>query len=127
MEVDVSRRVDQVDFVLLPIDRVVDGDGARFHGDAAFPLDLEIVEDLFAELAHRDRAALQQQLIGERAFAVVDMGDDREVANETLIKHGAIRQERGGMQKVAGHVASGSRDRRADSIGKRDRLKERPR
>ena len=60
MEIDVAGRVDQIQLVLLAVQRVVDGDGAGLHGDAAFPLDLKVVENLIAELAQRDRTALQQ-------------------------------------------------------------------
>ena len=62
--------------------RVMDGDGSGLHRDAPVPLDIEIVEDLLLELTLGDRPRLEQQLVGERALAVVNVGDDREVTNK---------------------------------------------
>ena len=55
VKVDVARRVDQVQFVDLAVVLVVDRDGAGFDRDAPFAFDVQIIEDLFAELALRDR------------------------------------------------------------------------
>jgi hypothetical protein len=52
------------------------------NGDAAFAFEVHGVEELVLEFALRDRAGLEQKLVREGALAVIDMGDDREVANE---------------------------------------------
>ncbi len=42
-----ARRIDEVELVILPVlCRVVQGNGAGLDGDAAFPLDVHVVEDL---------------------------------------------------------------------------------
>ncbi len=53
MEVDVPGRIDQVELVVLPIERVMDGDGPRLDGDASVALDLQVVEHLVAKFARR--------------------------------------------------------------------------
>ena len=93
VEVDVAGGIDEVQFVGLPVVDILDGDGAGLHGDAAFAFDVEIVEQLVFEFALRDRPGLEQQLVRERALAVVDVGHDREVANEAGV------HESGQLQK----------------------------
>ena len=82
-EVLVSRRVEQVDLVAL----VLELHHARRHRDAALLLHLHPVGrrvPLLAPSLHRprevDRAAVQQQLLGEGRLAGVRMADDRERA-----------------------------------------------
>ncbi|KAK1774102.1 hypothetical protein QBC45DRAFT_425873 [Copromyces sp. CBS 386.78] len=52
----------------------------RFDRDAALALDIELVQDLLVSIAGHDRARVLQQPVGERALAVVDVGDDTEVS-----------------------------------------------
>ena len=66
---------------------MLEGHHRRAHGDAALALDLHPVRAHAAALAARldlagelDRAAEQQQLLGERGLAGVGMGDDGEGA-----------------------------------------------
>jgi hypothetical protein len=47
--------------------------------------DFQIIENLFTEFALSNRAALQQQLIGQRAFAMVNMSHDAEIADELRV------------------------------------------
>ena len=107
MKVDVPRRVDQIQLVLLPVERVIDRHGTSFDGDAPLSFHLQVVQDLFAELPLSDRTALQQQLVSQRAFAVVNVGDNRKVANKPLIKHGSSKQE--GMILAGTHERAGDR------------------
>ena len=44
-------------------------------------LQVHVVEQLLAELALGDGAGHFEQPIGQRALAVVDVGDDREIAD----------------------------------------------
>ena len=81
-EVDMAGRVDEVQLVGLAFMLVQDGDGPRLDGDAPVPLDVEVVQNLLFELPLGDRPGFEQQLVGQRALAVVDVGDDREVTNE---------------------------------------------
>jgi hypothetical protein len=49
--------------------------------DAAFLLDVARVHHAFGDvLVRRERAGLVQELVDERGLAVVDVGDDRDVA-----------------------------------------------
>src|SRR6185312_14420558 len=67
--------------------RVVEAHGLRLDGDAALALDVHRIEHLVVELALRHRPAAQQQPVGQRALAVVDMGDDREIADQRQVGH----------------------------------------
>ncbi len=87
-EVDMARRVHQVQHVgLAVLRRVVEPHGLRLDGDAALALDVHRIEHLVVELALAHRAAAHQQAIGQRALAVVDMGDDREIADQRQVGH----------------------------------------
>jgi hypothetical protein len=81
-KVDVARRVHQVELVGLAIlGRIVEANGLRLDGDAALALDIHGIEDLLLHLAQRDVAAQLDQPIREGRLAVIDMGDDREIAD----------------------------------------------
>ncbi len=54
----------------------------RLDGDAAFLFQLHIVEHLLAHVARRHRAGGLDQAIGQRAFAVIDMRDDRKIPDQ---------------------------------------------
>ena len=57
-EVDVPRRVDQIDLIVEPVARaVLKGDALRFDGDAALALEVHRVEHLILHLAGREPAA----------------------------------------------------------------------
>ena len=60
----------------------------HLDGDAAFAFEVHVVEDLVAKIARGDGAGLEEELIGQGAFAVVDVGDDGVVADELRIGHG---------------------------------------
>ena len=51
VEIDVPRRVDQVDFVVLALERVINGDGPGLDGDPPVAFDLQIVEHLLPKFA----------------------------------------------------------------------------
>src|SRR5439155_5793772 len=87
-EIDVSGGVDEGELVGGALVVEVDGDGVHLDGDAALALEVHVVEDLVAEVALGDGAGLEEELIAEGALAVVDVGDDREVADEFRIGHG---------------------------------------
>jgi hypothetical protein len=46
------------------------------NGNAAFAFEIHRVEELVLEFALRDGAGFEQELVRERAFAVIDVGDD---------------------------------------------------
>ncbi len=84
-EIDVAGRVDQVELVELALVRPGHAHRLGLDRDAALALEIHRVEHLLAHLALRDRARELQDAIGQRRLAVVDVRDDREVANAGLL------------------------------------------
>ncbi len=80
-EVDVSRRVDQIQYIGLSVPGfVLHLDGVALDGDALFALEVHVVQHLRLHFALRQRVGLLEQPVGQRTLAVVDVGDDAEVA-----------------------------------------------
>jgi hypothetical protein len=75
--------VDQVELVALPMD----ADRLGLDGDPALALELHRVEQLVAHLALGDGVGQLEDPVRERRLPVVDVGDDREVADPALL-HG---------------------------------------
>ena len=74
--------VDQVQLVSLAVLRGVHhADRVGLDGDAALALEVHGVEDLGLHLARGERSGELQQAVGQRGFAVVDVRDDREIAD----------------------------------------------
>ena len=88
-EVDVAGGVDEVEDVELAVlGGVFEADGLGLDGDAALALDVHRVEELLLHLAVGDGAGRLDQPVGERRLAVVDVGDDGEVADMRGVGHG---------------------------------------
>ena len=82
-EIDVPGRVDHVELVGLPVARLVaQRDALGLDGDAALALEVHRVEHLRLHLAVLQAAAQLDEPVGQRRLAVVDVRDDREVADE---------------------------------------------
>ncbi len=90
MEIDVPGGIDQVVEVFLLRDRVgvKDRDCGGFDGDAALALQVHIVKELGFHFPLGDGPGAFQQPIGQRGLAMVDVGDDAEVANLNIVGHG---------------------------------------
>ena len=77
-----ARGVDEVEIVG---DAVVAGvreaDGVALDGDAPLPLDVHGVQDLVPELTFSHHAGPLDKAVRQGGLAVVDMGDDAEVAD----------------------------------------------
>ena len=81
-EVDVTGGVDEVELMELAVPRpVVEAYRVALDGDAALALDVHVVEHLVAELPRLHRPARLDQPIRKRRLAVIDVGDDAEVAD----------------------------------------------
>ena len=81
-KVDVAGRVDQVQYVVIAVARLVfEADGLRLDGNAALALDIHGIEHLLLHLALFQPAGELNQPVGKRGLAVVDMRNDREVAD----------------------------------------------
>jgi len=78
----VSRGVDQVQLVVAAVGGPVRHcDGVHLDCDPALPLEVHGVEDLRPHLAEGERAGPLEQPVGQRRLAVIDVRDDREVAD----------------------------------------------
>ena len=81
-EVDVAGRVDEVELVGLAVaGGVEDAHRLGLDRDPALALELHRVEQLGAHEPRVDRLGQLEDAIGQRRLAVVDVGDDREVAD----------------------------------------------
>ena len=81
-EVDVAGRVDQMQVVGLAVaGAVLDPHRLRLDRDPALALEVHRVEHLGAHLALVDRPGQLEDAIGQGRFPMVDVGDDREVAD----------------------------------------------
>ena len=79
-EVDVARRVDEVQLVRLPVvRRVRQRHRVHLDRDAALALEVHRVEQLLFHLAPLHRLGDLEQPVGQRRLAVVDVRDDAEV------------------------------------------------
>ena len=71
----------------LLLEKIIHADSARLDGDAALALEVHVVEQLLLHLADGDRLALLEQTVGKGGFAVVNMCNNREIANLLTIFH----------------------------------------
>ena len=95
-EIGVARRVDDVDQVLA----VVDGGVLGENRDAALALEVGVVHRALGDaFVDAKRAALVQQGIDQRRFAVIDVGDDCDVPAERV---GDVRAGGGARTRFGG-------------------------
>ena len=84
-EVDMAGRVDEVEAVGQAVPRrVLQADGPRLDRDPLLALEVHRVEDLARHLARVDRVRHLEQPVGQRGLAVIDVRDDREIAQAVL-------------------------------------------
>ncbi len=101
-------RVDQVQVVDLAVSRpVLDPNRLCLDRDPALPLEVHRVEHLGTHFLRVDGAGDLEDAVGQGRLAVVDVGDDREVAN--VVHRGA---EYGDWRAGPGWLARGSCRRR---------------
>ncbi len=100
-KVNVTGGVDQVEDVGLAIlRRVFDPHGVGLDRDTALALDIHAVQHLRLHIACSHRAGHLDEPVGEGGFAVVDMGHDREVADEIKLGHARRIAESLGARKI---------------------------
>ena len=88
-EIHVPGGVDEVELVTLAVaGLVVQPDGVGLDGDAALALEVHGVEHLVLALAQAQSAGELEQAVGQRGLAVVNVGDDGEVADARGLGHG---------------------------------------
>ena len=89
VEVHVSGRVDEVQLIFLSVgSHIRDAHGLRLDGDAALAFQIHLVQVLLAGLALADDLGQLKDAVGKGGLAVVDMGDDAEIANMIQTGHG---------------------------------------
>ena len=89
VEVHVSGRVDEVQLIFLSVgSHIGDAHGLRLDGDAALAFQIHLVQVLLAGLALADDLGQLKDAVGKGGLAVVDMGDDAEIANMIQTGHG---------------------------------------
>ncbi len=87
-KVDMAGRVDQVQGIgLAVIGLVQQANGLRLDGDAAFAFQIHRIQNLFLHFTGCQPTALLNQPVGQRRFAVVDMRDNREIADQGRVGH----------------------------------------
>ena len=57
----------------------------RLDGNAALALEVHVVEDLVLHLLGSEGFGVLEKAIGKGGFAVIDMGDNAEVARKKLL------------------------------------------
>ena len=78
-----ARRVDQVELVGLAVLRLIgDPDRLGLDRDAALALEIHGIQHLLLHLPAAERTGALEQAIRQRRLAMVDVGDDREVADQ---------------------------------------------
>ena len=104
-----SRRVDEIQLVGLAVSRRVrERGGLRLDRDAALALDVHRIEHLGLHLAIGQAAATLDDPVGQRALAVVDVGDDGEVSDVIHEGRSSGRARgAGGAGRVGAKVAAG--------------------
>ncbi len=75
-------RVDEIELVALAVllGRVIKSDRLRLDGDAALAFQLQGIEHLVLHFAGFEPTANLDEAVRQRGLAVIDVGDDREIA-----------------------------------------------
>ena len=74
--------IDQIEDVVFTICRdVFHAGGLKLDSDAAFALQLHVVEELLLHVPNGNGAGVLQEPVGKGGFPMVDVGDDAEIAD----------------------------------------------
>ena len=82
MEIDMTWRIDQVEFICVAIAGIIHDNGTCFDRNSTSPLELHVVQQLLLHFSLRNGPRVFEQAVGQSAFAVVDVGDNTEVADQ---------------------------------------------
>ena len=87
-KIHVPRRVDDIELIGAAIaGRIAQRHALRLDGDAALPLQIHRIEHLLGHFPFAQTAADLNEAVGERGLAVIDVRDDRKIANMPHISH----------------------------------------
>ncbi len=79
-----ARRVDQVQDVIVSVrGGIFHAYRVRLDRDPALPFQVHIIQDLVGHFALRNGVREFEQAVGQRGFAVIDVGDDAEISYVT--------------------------------------------
>ena len=81
-EIYMTGRVDEVEMIGHAIPgRVRQAYGLAFDGNSPLSFDIHGIQDLILEVPVRNHIRKLNESVGQRGFAMVDMGDDAEISN----------------------------------------------
>ncbi len=85
-KIDMSRRIDQIQDIILAVRRLVpETNGVGLDGNAPLPLEVHVVQDLVGACCGHfpvgKRSRVFENPVGECRFAVIDMGNNAEVSD----------------------------------------------
>ena len=83
-----TRRINEIELVHLPLIRIFHLYGMALDRDAPLALQIHIIQHLLLKIPVGQRSRLQQQLVGQRALPVIDMGYDTKIPD---ILHASVR------------------------------------
>ena len=110
-----TRGINQVEDVDLAIGRgVFHAGGLELDGDAAFTLQLHVVEKLRLHVASRNSAGVLQEPVGQGGFTVVNMGDDAEITDP--LNGNVSHRAGGGFMGAAASLGDGSLGRNGQLV-----------
>ena len=99
-KIHVPRSVDQIELINLPIlRRIQHADGMGLDRDAALALQVHRIEHLLLHFAHGKRPGQLQQPVGQRGFPVINMRNNRKIADVSC-----IHEDRSILAGVSGHL-----------------------
>ena len=82
-----ARCIDEVEDILLAVlGLVYSADGLGLDGDSALPLQIHIVQHLGLHLPAGQKTGLLDDAVRQGGFSVVDVSNDTEIADFTLVK-----------------------------------------
>ena len=88
VEVHMARGVNEVELIVLPVlGAVGQPDGPGLDGDAPLPLQVHVVQQLGLHVPRGYGVALLDEPVGQRGFAVVNVGDNGKIADFGLVSH----------------------------------------
>ena len=106
-EVNVARGINEVQLIGFAVfGRVIQGNAVGFDGDPALALEVHGVQNLGFHFALGEAAAHLNKTIGQRRLAMVNVGDDGEIADMTQITHGSTLKKsrrQTARRKIAGN------------------------
>ena len=74
--------IDEVEYIILSVTGGIDqSDGMGLDGDASFPLQIHVVQELVLHLPQRHGLGLLQNAVRQGALAVIDVGYNAEIPN----------------------------------------------